>query len=551
MRTHGGRVRAASSAAAAALWAFSGHAGAQSGASDAWPGLAGGPSRAALVHRPAPPLTPRRWTASADDTGSPVWFIPNAGMVVAGEGQASLVIGVGRVSRPGEPPGAPYALAFAADTGEPRWSTPIDAPSLDSFSTPAIDAARALVVIASGSEVAALRLNDGVVLWKTQLPRPVVNASPLVVDEGPGTARVFITDYDGFGDAASLHCLRLDDLNEHGEPQTPGELLWSAPIGASSGNTPAYLPLARGGVGLVYVSTPGEEGEGPGIVRAFPAFADGQPCPAWSFQNVLDAGFFGGLSIREPDAPGEHPHVFAASYAFFGGLTNSNLVKLDACSGTLVWSAPASRTSAIPALLPGGRILLSGGISGFGSVPSVRLYADAGATVATVWDSALDSWVDADHDGTIDPGEYLRVGGWSNQPVVFEFAGSTLAACGVPGTGAANTHPSDLLLLDLSEHPSAPSFVRASHPGIGASPAAGGLMLFATGAGGLGALGIPAGTLDLNADGSSTIDDLYAWETGLGMRDLDASGVTDAADRAWLITRVRLPVRTPAAPVTP
>jgi outer membrane protein assembly factor BamB len=527
-----------------------------------WPGLSGGPTREGMARLPAPPTALRRWTATRDETGTPIAFIPNAGVVTAcddaiGAGtqggacgsRVELVIALGRVSRPGGPANAPRAFAFDASSGDCRWSAPIAPVLLDSISTPAVDGARGWVLVASGSELAALRLADGSRAWTTVLPRPVVNASPLIVDEGPGTARAFLTDYDGFGADASLHCIRLDDKDSDGQPATPGELLWSAPLGASSGNTPAYLPRAAGGLDLVYVASPVVGGEGPGCVRAFPAFPPHDPHaphtpppPAWTFVNVAPWGFFGGVSVRPPDAPGQPPHLFAASYAFFGGLNAANLVKLDGATGSLAWSVPANRTNSMPVLLPGGRVLLSGGIAGFGTVPSLRLYHDLGSSVTTVWDSALDSWIDANQNGLIDPGEYLRVGGWSQQPAAYVFGPDTLAACGVAGTGTSNAAPAALLLLDLHSHPAHPSFVRAAQPGAGAAPAPAGLALFSTGTDGLVCIGITEHALDLDADTRICIDDLYAWEMGQGPRDLDGNGVVDTADRAWLTARVRVGV---------
>lgn len=521
-----------------------------------WPTLAGDSTRTGLARLPAPPIASRPWTATRDETGSPIAFIPNAGVVIAsadatggaGGSRPDLVIALGRVSRPGGPANAPHAFAFDASTGACRWSAPIAPVLLDSLSTPAVDAARGWVLVASGAELAAFRLADGSRAWTTTFPRPIVNASPLVVDEGPGTARAFLTDYDGYGDDASLHCIQLDEKDPDGQPATPGELLWSAPLGAGSGNTPAYLQRAAGGLDLVYVASPGVGGDGPGFIRAFPAFpphdphAPAAPDPTWTFVNVAPWGFFGGVSVREPDAPGQPPHVYAASYAFFGGLNAANLVKVDGATGTLAWSAPANRTNSTPVLLPGGRVLLSGGIAGFGTVPSVRLYHDLGSDAATQWDSALDSWIDANQNGLIDPGEYLRVGGWSQQPAAYVFGPDTLAACGVLGPGASNAAPTALLLLDLHSHPAHPSFVLGSQPGAGAAPAPAGLALFSTGADGLVCVGITEHALDLNADTRVGIDDLYAWEFDHGPRDLDGNGVADDADRAWLAARVRLGV---------
>lgn len=44
---------------------------------------------------------------------------------------------------------------------------------------------------------------------------------------------------------------------------------------------------------------------------------------------------------------------------------------------------------------------------------------------------------------------------------------------------------------------------------------------------------------DVNLDGSVNVEDLYAWEQGQGVRDIDRSGVVDANDREWLMSVIR------------
>jgi len=51
--------------------------------------------------------------------------------------------------------------------------------------------------------------------------------------------------------------------------------------------------------------------------------------------------------------------------------------------------------------------------------------------------------------------------------------------------------------------------------------------------------GPPTGNFDVNADGSVTIDDLYAWHAGLGARDINSDGQINAADAALLRTFLR------------
>jgi outer membrane protein assembly factor BamB len=395
------------------------------------------------------------------------------------------------------------------------------------------------VIFASSRFVTAFDQASGAVRWQTQLIRSVVNASALVVEEPGLPGRVFITSYDGFGSAGALYCINGDPFDQVNNPYLPGQIVWSAPIGGSSGNTPAYLARQAGGVGLVYVTTIGDGESEVGSVLGFPAAATSAPTPAMSFMNVIEQGFFGGVSVVPPAAPGQHPSLLCASYAFSGGVLAANLVKVDGANGQLQWSIPCNRSGSIPVPLPGGRILLTGGVVGaFGTVPSIELFQDHGMSAEMVWDSALATWIDANGNGTIDDGEYVAVGGWTQQPVASTFGGGAMAAVGlIPASTFSASH--DLWTLDLSRTPNDPAFYSQHVMGAGGSPAFAGANLYSVGTSGLVSYGPPPAALDLSADSRIGSDDLYLWEEGVGNRDIDGDGLVTQSDRGLLMSALR------------
>lgn len=332
-----------------------------------------------------------------------------------------------------------YALAFvdgweacvAIDlaTGQVLWDAPLPPVALDSRAAPAFDTSNRTVLVAIDEEVLCLSARNGQVRWRTQLLAPVVNASALVTtDLGPAD-RVFVTDYGYCSDAGRLYCLNADPYHAALNPYQPGEIVWTVTIdGVSSGNSPAYDPQTR----TLYVATPGDGFGGPGRVLAYDATTTTPPPPAWTFTSPTNAGFFGGVSVRDG-------HVYAASYAFSGGQLNSNLVKLHASSGGLAWSAPSNRTDSTPVPLADGRVLLAGGVppdpvfGDYGSRRSLALYDDDGTLLL---ETTLDTWTDTNANGTPDPGEFTDLGGWTDQPVVLEHPSGraeAFAACGSPG----------------------------------------------------------------------------------------------------------------------
>lgn len=461
-----------------------------------WPHFAGDAARSGLSAGLPPPLD------------APGWLLAPAG--VAFVGQAGTALLRREAYAIGSEAGAPRLIAIDARQGKVRWMAPVEPPALSSWSMPAIDPENYLVLVASGSSLRAIDAISGSPRWSAPLDRPVVNASPCIAGDRGGRVRAFISDYDPFGGAGSLYCINLSPFDALRNPFAPGERVWRVPLGSTSGNTPAYAD------GIVCCASIGEGGGGQ--VRAFHAHATSAEPPLWTFQLSGDEGFLGGLTIRGGA-------VFAATYDFFGGPLNSTLVRLDAATGEPIWQAPCARTSATPIALEDGRVLLSGGIDGFGSAPTLQLF-DAGGALA--WDVAIDTWVDADHDGVLDPGEYLRVGGWTHQPIAI----GGLALVG--GIGASATAAgSELRLIDLARLPDEPGFIAASFTGAGSTPAASWEGCLSLGPPGLHAFG-PVRDDDVNGDGRVDAEDLYAWVQGLGERDVDGDGDADGRDRELL-----------------
>jgi outer membrane protein assembly factor BamB len=450
------------------------------GAED-WGQFARGPGRVAASDGAAP-LLAARWVRSVDEHGSPITFAGQSGVVV----DAPHAYALGRVGGGGQQ----KLFALRRTDGGVAWSAPVPLTLLDSWSTPAVDTANGSVIAATGRFVTAVRIADGGQLWQTQLDRTIVNASPLITESRGPADRIFITDYDGFGGSAKLYCLNADAFHPTLNPYQPGQIVWSAPIGGGSGNTPAYA------AGVVFVSTVSDQsGLGTGRVMAFDAGATSPPPPLWVFENPAGTGFFGGVCVADGS-------VFAATYAFSGGVSSAELIKLNAATGAMAWTVPCNRTNSTPVPLPNGRIVLSGGVAGFGSAPSVALFRDDGASAIRLWDSALATWNDLNSNSTMDPGEYLAIGGWTHQPAAAAI-GSRLVVGAMPsgGFGACT----DLYTIDLALDPSDPAFIAAHAVGMGSTPALSHGGVYTIGPGGLYALGSPPPPLCYaNCDASTT-----------------------------------------------
>ncbi|MCA9280095.1 MAG: PQQ-binding-like beta-propeller repeat protein [Phycisphaeraceae bacterium] len=351
-------------------------------------------------------------------------------------------------------------IAYEIDTGNAIWKAPVpSAPLLDSWSSLAIDTNNNTIVACVNTAVTAVNLTDGSPAWSAALFEPVVNASPVISDDLGDADRLFITDYSGFGPGSSLYCINIDPFNAAANAYQPGDIVWSVPIGQASGSTPAYID------GIVYVAT------ADGWIRAFDATSIAPPSPLWETQSVAGQGFFGGVAVT---GNAGSRSVFAATYNANGSIDSSRLVKLDAETGAVVWTVPSNRTDTIPVPLPNGQVVVSGGLRGFGTVPSIALYDDLGTSAVRVWDSALDSWIDLNSNNLLDPGEYLDIGGWSSQPVVLMNSQGERASMytGTLSSGAASFGIYESLVeVDMTKTPSSAEFVTSSSMHAGASAA--------------------------------------------------------------------------------
>ena len=473
-----------------------------------WTHLAATTQRTSTSVNPPPPLAAPTWIANTDTNNHPITFVGLSG-VVADEANVYAL---------GDSNEQEHIYAFDRTTGTCLWQASIAAPQLDSWSTPAIDADNHTVIVATGNTLAAFDATTGASAWTATLPAIVVNASPLVTTDLHPADRAFVTTFDGFGASARLVCVNVDDHDADANPFQPGEIVWTAPIGASSGNTPAYADAT------VYTAT----ADTPGRVLAFDATAASPPTPLWATDNPDGHPFFAGVSVADGA-------VLAASYAFSGGQLNANLLKLHAATGAVIWSTPAGRTASTPIALADGRIVLSAGLPGFGSVPSVELFADEGDHATLLWDAALATWHDDDNDGAIDPGEHLAIGGWTHQPIVADAAGEPRLVVGAIGDDAS---PFDayatLRVIDLARAPADDGFVLDAFAGCGSTPALAGDDLFSIGEAGLHAFLATTCTADCDSNGVLNVLDFVCFQqrfvAGDPAADCDDNGALNVLD---------------------
>ncbi|UYV11356.1 MAG: PQQ-binding-like beta-propeller repeat protein [Phycisphaera sp.] len=436
-------------------------------AQDAWTHAAATPHRVSIADTAVlPELSTEAWLY---DAGGVFEAIPQVSPVISSDG---VVVVLGLLD------GHANAIALEAGTGEELWRAPVDAPVLLSWSSPALEGVRGggFVIVTTGSSAVALDLGNGAELWRAALGQPVVNASP-AIDADNGVVR--LTTYDPFGGGARL--LMLDAAD--------GEVIDEVTIGSASGATPAV--------------------DGP---RVFVALADGSikafehDTEAWTASNPI--GFFGGIAY-------EGGSLFAASYAFSGGRDNSNMVKLDAATGDELWAIACERTDATPIPLGDGRVVLSAGLEGFGSLPTIQLFNDRATTAERVWDLATETWDDLNADGRIDPGEYLALGGWDHQPAAIRTPDGVALLVGAPDGGLA--------LVDLDAHPAGAEFVHARTDLGGGSPAiAQGIAVSMWGDHVVAFALDPTCFADFDGDGSLTIFDFLAFQNAFDAGDLAA-----------------------------
>lgn len=287
----------------------------------------------------------------------------------------------------------------------------------------------------------------------------------------------------------------------------------------------------------MYVCTAGEYGVSGGELRCYDARAITPPTPFWSTPNPIAVGFFSGPAVAQV---GGGAYVYAASYAFWGNTASANLVKIRASDGAIVWSIPSNRTSATPVVLGDGRIVLSTGVSGYGSLPAVQIFRDAGSSAFMLWDSSMATWTDTNANGLRDSGEYTRLGGWSVQPAL-DRTTNTLLVGAIPtsGSGACNT----LGILSLGPAVTSTPVIQPFVAGCGSSPAIAGRNVYSIGPTGLHAFGARPPQGDLNGDGRLDEEDLYAFGTLSQAEDprcdVNSDGLISSADRDLLEAIVR------------
>ncbi|MEZ6318074.1 MAG: PQQ-binding-like beta-propeller repeat protein [Phycisphaerales bacterium] len=417
------------------------------------------------------------WTADDDGQSNPLFFLSATGVVVDETGAYAV----------GLADGYDKLISVNPSTGAVSWAVTVPDAEYDSLSTPTIDRNNGTVLVAAGNKLTAVRTN-GTVAWQRTLSQDVVNASPTVTSDLGPRDRAFIVDFSAASlGVSNLYCINVDPYDAVNNPYQPGDIVWTRSLGArAAGSTPAYLD------GVVYVGAIRTPSSTAGQIMAFDATstAAGGPAPTWTFTNVINAGFFGGLCVRDGT-------LYASSYAYSGNQLSANTVKLNTSTGALIWSTPSNRTDAMP-VVARGRVYVSGGLpqsvgAGYGTFPTVQAF-DA-STGTLVWDSALDSWNDTNHNSQVDMGEYLSIGGWSIQPFVITSASAVQLVVGVmPEVPDDVFGPSvELVAIDLTATPTATppyyGIVVDEYAGAGSSPAYFDGMIYVVGPDGLTALG--------------------------------------------------------------
>ncbi|MGP1346734.1 MAG: outer membrane protein assembly factor BamB family protein [Phycisphaerales bacterium] len=498
-----------------------------------WTHLSADPARTGTTPGTIPSLAAPLWVCSHDLEGLAIEFVA----------PASPVVGPGLVYAPGRSGGVDHLYAIDRAMGVVVWQSTVDTPAVESWASPAVDAPNNAVVYASGQAVRSFDASTGEPLWTAELDKPTGNSSPLITADLAPANRLFVVDDDGFGFAGggTLYCINVDPFHAALNPHQPGDIVWKRSlVNATSGATPAYAD------GIVVVADAGSfVFNQPGRVSAFDASSDGDagtgPEPIWTTTNPLPYGFYAGVSIDTTSVP---PAVYAASYNFNGGANSSNLIRMDLRTGQLRWSIPAGRTSAIPLPVGDGRVVLSSGLIGFGSRPTVQVFQDLGNTAQLAADVSVDTWIDANGNSAIDPGEYLMLAGWTHHAAIAHTPSGPRLLVGADSRGSGFFQAFDSLYeldLDARFDPSL-GFIAQLSEGAGSSPAFDAGQVFTIGPGGLHAFASPSARInaDVNADGIVDLEDLYAWELGEGSLDVNADGTADGTDRLALVAALRL-----------
>ncbi|MEM1184282.1 MAG: PQQ-binding-like beta-propeller repeat protein [Planctomycetota bacterium] len=516
------------------------------GASALHPTLGGDGTRSSISlgsQNPGPSdLSIAEWVFPASDLAvtEDIRWVGDSGPVVVDR----LVFAVSRPNNQGS-----VAKLWAIDRAEGTlvWSKDVPSQINDSWSTPTIDRGNATLIYGTGSQgfdqsgrVQARSLLSGDLLWEAELEKDIVNATPLVTTDRGSADRAFITDFEGFyagGQGGVLYCINVDPFDAATNPYEPGDIVWRAPLfDGASGATPAYDGER------VYVATAGDFGPpavGGQVIAFDPAAIDATGAELWRTPIGGNDGFFGGVSV----AGG---YVYGATYDFFGTTTSARLLKLNAETGSIVWETASNRTDSIPVALDDGRIALSTGIPGFGSLPALQLFDDLGTSASLLDDTSVATWQD-DGDGLIELGEFEIIGGWTHQPhVVLDhpftqgpvvFVGSIA----VPAAGQFFSGYTRLSMVDLAAPFGSPGSVLSVYEGAGSSPAVSGPNLYTIGE--TGVVGIGAycpGDVDLSGqtDFFDVITYLKIKDAGSPEADVTLDGTVSSEDVVEAIQRV-------------
>ncbi len=421
------------------------------------------------------------WTVSTGPAGEAVSFLGRTSVVQSDD----HIVGIGRVD------GLFAVIDVDANDGEVRWFAPIATPFADSWASPAIDATNHTVLVASDDEVAAFDLSSGASLWQASLQRRVVNASPLVTTHLGPADRAFVTDFAFGGQTGRLYCINVDAFDAALNPHDPGDIVWSVGVGEMSGASPTLA-----GENVVVATSDGR-------VVAFPVDAAAPPEPVWDSPNPGGLGLFSGVAYRGGA-------LYVASYNFFGGQTSSNLIKLDALTGQVLWSVPSNRTDAVPLPLVDGRIILSTGVNGFGSRASVQMFQDNLTSASLMWDTFLDGGPE--------------VGYWTHTPVALESLGGAFVMASAPPPGDPYGASPATLVLNLSKLPNEAGFVQETLNGVGISAIGPAARVYGIGAGGLRAYQLPPAPCPADFNDSGIVDffDLISYLEAFTSNDPEA-----------------------------
>jgi outer membrane protein assembly factor BamB len=332
-------------------------------------------------------------------------------------------------------------LAFSEVDGRLLWSQTVGTAVQDSWSSPTVDTARSQVLMPSGYKVTALRADTGAIVWETTLNAslPIVNSSVCVVGD-----RAYITTQAPYSAAGKVYVLNLNPAHP---TLAAGAIITSVALTKSLGNEVAYdATLDR-----LLVTDYG------GYVRRWTTAC----AQDWAFIVPTPSGTYGAPAAGSAI---DGDSVYFATYNYYG---NGRLFRVNKSTNTQVWMATAERTDSVP-VVTDSLVILSSGVTGFGSTPKIQAFNKTTGTKVWEWTSA---------------------GYWTVFPIV---VGHTLFV-GAKSSGGFYEACTDLYALDLTKTPSDAGFVVGHYVGAGSSPAYANGNIYTIGAAGLYAFGPQVG----------------------------------------------------------